>query len=232
VSSPCPFPSYVGRGLIGILLLFITTHCFAASSQLKEANRQFKNGHYDKALKLYEDGLVDTPYSSVLKYNAGAAAYQSSDFPKASRYFQEADQNATPAVKPMAFYNRGNALYKEGRTPDAIEAYKQALRLNPGDEAARYNLSVALMGQPSGQPSQKQKSNDGGGQDEKKKNDPHANEKDKESQNGQDQNAPIKPGQMSKEDAERLLEAAAAGEMKKRNQPPQKPGKGTSDEDW
>lgn len=215
-----------------LILLTLTVPVLASQKQLAEGNRQFKNGHYDKALKLYEDALIDTPYSPILKYNAGAAAYMSQDPAKAARYFQEADEHAPPPLKSAAQYNRGNALYKDDRRQDAMEAYKQALRLNPGDEDARYNLSV-LLSDPKGSPqNQKQKSKGGGGKDEKAKQDPNAKKDDPKPDDQSESKPQPKPGQMSKEDAERLIEAAAAGEMKKNDQKLPKADKGNADEDW
>ena len=117
---------------------------FRLPSQLKEGNRQFKNGHYDDALKLYEDALIDTPYSSILQFNAGDAQYQMGDFPKAETSFMESAKSANPLLKGASHYNRGNALFYERKWADAIEAYKDSLRANPRDEDAKYNLGVAL----------------------------------------------------------------------------------------
>ena len=68
--------------LLVVLCSLFALRCRAEASQgqLKEGNRQFKNGHYEDALKLYEDALVDTPYSSILQFNAGDAQYQMGDF--------------------------------------------------------------------------------------------------------------------------------------------------------
>ena len=43
-----------------------------------------------------------------------------------------------------AWHNIGNSLLMEQDLENAIEAYKSALRANPTNEAARYNLSYAL----------------------------------------------------------------------------------------
>jgi tetratricopeptide (TPR) repeat protein len=212
-----------------IVFLFCATPLFGSQAQLKEGNRQFTNGHYDKALKSYEDALIDTPYSPILKYNAGAAAYQAGDFSKATTFFREANENAPPPLRQAAHYNRGNALYKEGRLEDAIEAYKDALRINPADEDARYNLSAALRAKQNPPP----QSSKGGGQqkDDKKDSKGKGDPKGDGGEQDQKDQAP-KPGQMSKEDAERLLSAAAANEMKKGNPKAGKGEKVNVEEDW
>jgi len=43
-----------------------------------------------------------------------------------------------------ASYNRGLAFYREGLLDDAIEAYREALRINPESASAHYNLGLAL----------------------------------------------------------------------------------------
>ena len=140
----------------------------------------------------------------------------------------EAAKSANPVLRGASHYNRGNALFYEGKYADAVDAYKDSLRANPQDEDAKYNLGIALKalknppppksGQGQNKQDQKQKSSGQKGGEEKK-------------QEGQGGNQP-KPGQMSREDAERLLAAAGAGEKKKANQKMQKGEAPHPDEDW
>src|ERR1051325_2868487 len=140
----------VVRRATRILVLFLTSYhiarttAYASQSQLKEGNRLFKNGHYEQALKLYEDALIDTPYSSALHFNAGDAQTMLGDFPKAETSFTEAAKATIPVLRGLSHYNRGNALFYQGKWADAVEAYKDSLRANPQDEDAKYNLGVAL----------------------------------------------------------------------------------------
>jgi tetratricopeptide (TPR) repeat protein len=46
---------------------------------------------------------------------------------------------------PRAHDNLGIALREQGRLPEAIDQYEQALRLRPDDAQTRYNLGIALL---------------------------------------------------------------------------------------
>ena len=90
---------------------------------------------------------------------------------------------------------------------EAIEAYKNALRLNPKDDEARYNLELCKKQQKKQQDKKNQdkqdQKKDQNGKDEKKEKDKKDQKQDKQKQQQQQQ----KP-QMSKENAEQLLNAA------------------------
>lgn len=68
-------------------------------------------------------------------------AYLRSDFRTAIRTYREILDRGVASAK--LYYNLGNACFKDDRLGEAILYYHRALRLAPGDEDARYNLSVA-----------------------------------------------------------------------------------------
>lgn len=209
-----------------MLTLAAISPAVASLHDLKEGNRQFKNGRYDDALRLYNDALVDQPHSSVLHFNAGAAAYQAGDFGHAEKEFGEAAQSALVPLRAAAHYNRGNSLFRQQRWADAIEAYKESLRVNPVDEDAKYNLGVALRTQQN--PPKSQPKN--GGKDDQKK--PSSGDTKKNDAQGSSSSASSSQGGMSREDAERLLSAAGSGEQKKATQKAQRNDLPHPDEDW
>lgn len=61
-----------------------------------------------------------------------SSQYRAGDYESALQQWQRLDDE-------RAQYNRGNALAKLGRYPEAIEAYEQLLQKNPQHEDARYN---------------------------------------------------------------------------------------------
>jgi len=199
--------------------MLLLSPLYASQSQLKEGNRQFKNGNYDKAMELYQDALIDTPYSSVLQFNLGDALAMKGDLPKAEVSFMEAAKSANPLLKGASHYNRGNVLFAQRKWSDAVEAYKDSLRSNPRDQDAKYNLGIALRAQANPPPPKKGQ----GKQDQKQ------GKGDQKKSEGEGER---KPGQMSKEDAERLMAAAGAGEKKKGQQKAPKNEVPHPDEDW
>jgi tetratricopeptide (TPR) repeat protein len=53
--------------------------------------------------------------------------------------------DATRSREAITYYDRGVALHKRGELDGAIAEYRTALRLDPNDVNARYNLGVVLQ---------------------------------------------------------------------------------------
>lgn len=70
------------------------------------------------------------------------ASYRSGDYKSALRGFEA--ESVARGDDPRVFYNIGNCLFRLGRLPESVVAYKRALRRDPSDEAARFNLQLAL----------------------------------------------------------------------------------------
>ena len=94
------------------------------------------------------------------------------------------------------------------KLPECIEAYKDALRLNPADEDARLNLQKALLQQKQQQQQQDSK-------EKKKPKDDPKKEKQKQ-QEDKEKNEPPKPqpSKMTKREAEEKLKALLQQEKK------------------
>ena len=115
----------------------------------------------------------------------------------------------------MAYHNMGVILQRQQQYGGAIEQYKQALRLRPNDNETRYNL-VLCQRQNRNNQNNKDNNNSGGdnnknNKDNKDKNKDKDNNKenqDKDKQDKQNKQEPETKNQLSKENAERLLNAA------------------------
>jgi Ca-activated chloride channel family protein len=121
--------------------------------------------------------------------------------------FQAAGQLETnPLRKSQAYHNIGVVCQQNKLYGDAIEAYKQALRLNPNDDETRYNLALCKhekQKQDQNQQNQNQNQQNKDDQQKKDNQDKQEQQQDQDKQKQQEQ----KP-QMSKENAEQLLNAA------------------------
>lgn len=106
-----------------------------------------------------------------LRYNLGSAYYKQDEAAKASGQLQQAAERVAPnsahggegsATRPSdhahetdfgevdtafqfaAYYNLGNAFYREREYSRAAESLQAALVVNPDDEDAKHNLELAL----------------------------------------------------------------------------------------
>jgi tetratricopeptide (TPR) repeat protein len=91
----------------------------------------------------------------LCSFNAFASEPQA-DFQKANEYYKKGDyENAIKTYEQLlkesgnppaeVYYNLGNCYYKTGNTAKSILNYERAVKLNPDDEDANFNLRIANL---------------------------------------------------------------------------------------
>ena len=135
-----------------------------------------------QAAKALEQGDAATAQSLAKDPEwRGSAAYRAEDFEAASQAFAEA--NGT-----QADYNHGNALAREGKYEAAIEAYDQALQLDPDNEDAKANKQAVADWLKRQQDEQQKKNQDSSDQkDDKDKQDKGEQQDSDQQQDGEQQ---------------------------------------------
>ena len=188
---------------------------------IRQGNRYFNQKNYAKAQTEYQKALARDPKNSLAMYNLGRVLMEQNKDSLATVQFENAAKlEENPILKSQSFHNIGVICQKHQLYQDAIEAYKQCLRLNPNDDEARYNLALCkkLLKQkpPQKQPQQQNdkkqddKNNDKNQKDKKDDKDNKDNKQNKDKKDNKQQ--PPQPENMSKETADRLLNAALQDE--------------------
>ena len=211
-----------------MLLLFLAVSASAQTDRqyVRQGNRQFHTGDYANAEVSYRKALEKNPKNPQAAFNLGNALMaQKKDSAAVEQYESATKLETNPLRKAQAFHNIGVVCQSHKMYGEAIEAYKSALRLNPNDDETRYNLVLCKhQKQKQDQNRQNQQGNDDKKDDNKKDQQKPEDKKDK--QDEQKQQEQQKP-QISKENAEQLLNAAIQNEkqtqdkMKKAQQQPQ-----------
>ncbi|NIP78771.1 MAG: tetratricopeptide repeat protein, partial [Gemmatimonadetes bacterium] len=107
------------------------------------------------AVTAYRAALEDGHDDPVLHFNLGTALLRLGQYAEAEPHLQAALDAVDPAVRTPALFNMGSRFLEEGRAADdpeargrlldgAVEAYRQALRLDPSTEDAKWNYELAL----------------------------------------------------------------------------------------
>ena len=210
-------------------LLLIMTVCASAQTDrqyIRQGNKQFNAGDFANAEVSYRKAIEKNPKNPQAVYNLGNALMaQQKDSAAVEQFENAAKLETNPLRKYRSFHNLGVICQTHKMYGEAIEAYKNALRLNPNDDETRYNLVLCKhQKQQQDQNKQNQDQKDNQKKDDKQEQQKQDQEKDKKDQQKQEQPKP----QMSKENAEQLLNAAIQNEkqtqdrLKKAQQQPQR----------
>lgn len=122
-----------------------------------EGNKLYLERKYSEASQKYKEALNVNGNSAVGRYNLGLSQIKQvtnpqDTTPRTRGLLEEARRNLAsvasmakekPGLASKANYNLGNLEYNTKEYKNAIDYYKQALRINPNDESARKNLRIA-----------------------------------------------------------------------------------------
>jgi len=208
--------------------------------RVRQGNTEFGEGNYPDAEKEYRKALMEKPGYIKGTFNLGDAMYEQENYEESNKLFTEVvEREATTDQKADAYYNLGNTFMKENKFQESIDAYKSSLRLEPDNSDAKYNLEYARkkLKEQQQQQQNQDKNQDNKDQDKKDqdkkdqdqkdqdkkdqdKKDQEQNKKDQEKKdqnNGdqkKDQQQKQEPQQISKQDAQRMLDALNNDEKK------------------
>ena len=219
------------RKAVAVVLMMLAMSATAQTDRqyVRQGNKLFRNGDYPNAEVSYRKAIEKNPKNPQAVFNLGNALMAQKKDSAAVAQFESASKLETnPLRKAKAFHNMGVVCQSHKMYGEAIEAYKNALRLNPADDETRYNLVLCKHQQ---QKQQQNQQNQQGGNDDKKqdnkKDQQQKQDQQKDQQDDKKQQEPPKP-QMSKENAEQLLNAAIQNEkqtqdkLQKAQQQPQR----------
>lgn len=104
----------------------------------------FRAGRFEQAAREFARLRAERPADPALEINLGSALYELGRFEQAAAAFERANvPGAAEAIRQQASYGLGNAAYRRGRYDLAVRAYEEALRLDPTDADAAFNLELA-----------------------------------------------------------------------------------------
>ena len=203
---------------IGMVLLLLTAVSVSVSAQkaerdfIRKGNRLFKDSVYVNAEVNYRKALDVNPKSTVSMYNLGNTLTEQNKLEEAMEQYV----GATKVEKnkdnlAQIYHNMGVIFQSQKDYAKPVEAYKESLRNNPKDNETRYNLALAQKLLKDQQQNQNQNQDQNKQDQQQDKKDQNKQDK-QQKQDQQPQHSEKKDNEMSKENAEQLLNSVMQDE--------------------
>ncbi len=183
---------------------------------IRRGNKLYNDSLFVKAEVEYRKALDANPGSTEAMYNLGNALLMQQKAQDAMKQYEAASKIEKNKAKLAKIYHNAGVILQAGKQySQCIEAYKQSLRNNPNDDETRYNLALAkkmLKDQQQQQQNQQNKDKQENKKDEQEQQQKKEQEQQKQKQDSQQQQQQQQQNQMSKENAEQLLNAVMQDE--------------------
>jgi Ca-activated chloride channel homolog len=201
-------------------LLLLCSTLWVAKSYAQQGNLHLRNGNkayekndYQKASEEYQKALSDKSAELKAKFNMGDAYYRQGLYDQAIDEYKSALSLTNDKVLTAhAYHNIGNSYLAQKKYDESIKAFKNALRSDCKDDDTRYNLAYAEAMQQQKQKQQQQQQQN-------------------QQQNQQQQQQQQQPADITKQNAQRILDALDNDEKNNRH-PVQPAQKKSIEKDW
>lgn len=189
---------------------------------VKQGNNAFQHEQYDSALERYQMAEAERPESPEIDYDIAGVLHKQEKYEEAVERYNKALNSQDASVNSRAQYNLGNTYFRMGDFAKAIASYQKALEADPSDLDAKFNLELSRrklkdqlkpdekqnkQDQQQQQQQQQDKQQDQKQQDQKKQEQQQSEQQDQQKQDQQNQQQAQEQKPISKEDAERILNA-------------------------
>ena len=131
--------------ILGLMLLIAGSASgqkYPERRDIRSGNKLYEKGDYTEAEVAYRRALEKNAESYEANFNLADALY------KQKRYDEAAQMNAQLAADSAymenaaaAYFHQGNALFQQRKLEEALEAYKNCMRLDPNDQQAKFNYA-------------------------------------------------------------------------------------------
>ncbi len=205
------------EGILPIILFIspVSSIYGDVGSIMRKGNGLMRKGKYEDALKTYQQAQVLAPDNIKIHYNMGRALYKMEKYPEAMSEFEIGLLTKDKKFQANSFYNIGNCKFRQGDLEGAIGAYKSALLLNNKDIKAKENLEFCLKLK------------------EELKNRPQGDSTEEQKEQPQQQpKQQMQRPEMSKQDANRILEALKDKEREEKKKEKPRPQLPKVEKDW
>ena len=202
---------------LAILLIFCALPAFAQVDRhdVRAGNRKFRKDCFKEAEIDYRKAALKDSLSVTAEYNLASALYRQQDYAGAAKALATVkEQEALPA---QYHFNAGDAALQQKDYAAAVQAFRQALLLDPADLDAKENYIYAKkmlenqqQGGGGGDNQQDQQQQDQNQDQNDQNQDQQQNQQNQDQQDRQDQQD--QQPQISPQQAQQMLRAIQAKE--------------------
>ena len=200
------------------LVLVLPLSAQQEKREVRSGNRAFRSKNYNEAEIDYRKGLVKDSTSFISAYDLASSLYMQKDYENAARTLDKvADQLPQSEYASRWYFNKGNIALQQQDYKTAVDAFKQALLLDPEDLQAKESYIYAKEKLKDRQDGQNQQDNQNQQDGQNQQND--QNQQDDQNQQPQpqpndDQQPQQDPAgqQISPQQAQQMLKAIQAKE--------------------
>ncbi len=191
-------------------------------------NRSFDKQKYGEATSTFSEAVKKNEKDFGAHYNLGNSLYKIKKYDEAIAEYQKAQKNTNNKdEKAASYYNEGNAHLQNGDGEKAVNAYKNALKFDPDNEAILKNLQIAKKKQKQKDNKQNQQNQQQNQQNNQNKNqDNNQNQQGNQNQENKNNNTKNQPnGNIGDQNKGKGNQGAEKQNQKNEPQDPNDPNK-------